>query len=110
MLMIFPLRVITGLASRQQASEEEGSATTGLAPTCTQTCDFVSLMYEKLVECTATMGSYLPIVGAGLLVGTMTMCTLFVMTRFFDPEPYLYNKGKLGRLEAQSIYSSKKAC
>lgn len=57
------------------------------------------------MECTASVASYLPVVGGSLLVGTMTMGTLFVITRFFDPDPYLYNKGKLGRLEAQSIYS-----
>lgn len=49
--------------------------------------------------------------GVGAVVAVVLACTLYVISRVMDKEPYLFNGGKLGKLEAQSTYiTQKKTC
>lgn len=101
--------ILAGLAGRQQA-DSEGSPTVFLTTLLSQASDCASVVREKLTEFAGCEDSLFPQIGTGMLVATLAVCTLYGLSRFFDPHPFLYNGGKMGKLEAQSIYSAKKNC
>lgn len=100
---------LAGLASREQA-DAEGSRTGSLTTLLSQALDFASVVRKKLADYAGSEESLLPQFGMGMLVATLAGCTLYGLSLFFDPDPFLYNGGKMGKLEAQSIYKAKKKC
>lgn len=76
-----------------------------------QASDVASILCEKMSELTGSPDPMLVMVGAGAAIAAVVICTLYVMSRYFDCEPYLFNDGKMGKLEATSVYNaSKKRC
>lgn len=67
----------------------------------------VSGKVSQLVEAAQPV---MPMLVTGALGAVMVACTLYCAYLYMDPEPYLFNKGKLGPLEARSIYVQKKKC
>ncbi|CAM9852392.1 unnamed protein product [Ascophyllum nodosum] len=102
-----PSVTLLGLAGRERA-DAEGSPMNALPTVWSQATDFAMVVRQKFLEYAGSEESALPMIGTGLLVGTLTVCTLYGLSRYFDPDPYLYNGGKMGKLEAQSTH--KKTC
>lgn len=76
-----------------------------------QASEVAGIVCEKVSELTGSQDPMLATVGAGAAAAAVVICTLYALSRYFDGEPYLFNDGKMGRLEASSIYSAgKKQC
>ncbi len=68
---------------------------------------------DKILECAGASAEdgMLPLVGVGAAAALLAAFTLYLLSRYFDNEPFLFNGGKMGKLEAQSIYTAnKKQC
>lgn len=52
----------------------------------------------------------LPLVFVGAAAAALAGFTLYLLGVFLDREPFLFNGGKMGKLEAQSCYTTKKTC
>lgn len=67
-------------------------------------------MCGKIAEYVELEDSLLPMVGVGAVAASVIVCTLYVVSRCFDSDPYLFNGGKMGKLEARSTYNINKKC
>lgn len=51
----------------------------------------------------------MPVVCIGVAAASVAACTIYAMSLYFDSDPYLFNGGKTGKLEAISAHN-KKSC
>lgn len=68
---------------------------------------------EKVLECAGATADdgVLPLVFVGAGAAMLAAFTLYLIGAFLDREPFLFNGGKMGKLEAQSCYTAdKKGC
>lgn len=66
---------------------------------------------EKILECAgAEDGVLLPLVFVGAAAAMLAAFTLYLLGVYLDREPFLFNGGKMGKLEAQSCYTTEKKC
>lgn len=75
--------------------------------------EFAIAMRDKILECAGASAEdrMLPLVAVGAAAALLAAFTLYVLSRYFDRDPFLFNGGKMGKLEAQSIYTAnKKQC
>ena len=93
--------------SRNDAAAGTGASASTLA---SQAMEFANVVYEKLSECIGSTDTLLPMVAMGAAAATVAGFTLYALSRYFDPDPFLFNNGKMGKLEAQSPYLNKKDC
>lgn len=71
----------------------------------------VALMREKIAECAGTdPESLVPLFVLGAGAAAVAAFTLYLLGLYFDRDPFLFNGGKMGKLEAQSVYTNKKRC
>lgn len=76
-----------------------------------QASEIAASASENMSGYVESKGAWLQMFGVGALGAGVLACTLYVISRVMDKEPFLFNGGKLGRLEAQSVYvKQKKAC
>lgn len=77
----------------------------------TQSSELASATWGNTLEYVGVQSSMVYMALLGTVAVALLVCTLYVISRITDKDPYLYNKGKLGRLERQSVYNtSKKSC
>lgn len=73
--------------------------------------DMANVLCEKLSACLGSASDTLmPMVGMGAAAAAVAGFTLYALSRYFDRDPFLFDNGKLGKLEAQSAYLAKKSC
>ncbi|CAM9945738.1 unnamed protein product [Ectocarpus sp. 6 AP-2014] len=66
---------------------------------------------DKILECSgAEPDSHLPLIILGAMGAALVAFTLYLTRLCFDRDPYVFNGGKMGKLEAQSVYTNKKRC
>lgn len=67
---------------------------------------------EKVLECAGATAEdgMLPLVVVGAGAAMLAAFTLYVLGVYLDREPFLFNGGKMGKLEAQSCYTADKKC
>lgn len=66
---------------------------------------------DKILECSgAEPDSPLPLIVLGAMGAALLAFTLYLSGLYFDRDPFVFNGGKMGKLEAQSIYTDKKRC
>jgi len=90
-------------------SQDAGNSAGGLA--CMS--EFAIAMRDKILEFAGASAEdgMLPLVAVGAAAALLAAFTLYLLTLYFDREPFLFNGGKMGKLEAQSIYTAnKKQC
>lgn len=75
-----------------------------------QASDLATVAYGKMSEYVESQQSLGHMVGVGAAGAAVLACTVYVASKCLDREPYLFNNGKLGKLEAQSVYNTKKCC
>lgn len=64
---------------------------------------------EKFLECSGAPEEYATMVlfGVGAVGASLAAFALYALSLYFDKDPYVFNGGKMGKLEAQSIYTKK---
>lgn len=67
---------------------------------------------EKVLECAGAMAEdgVLPLVFVGAGAAMLAAFALYLLGMYLDREPFMFNGGKMGKLEAQSCYTTKKSC
>lgn len=96
------------MAQTNGGSEGTGASASALA---SKAMEFANVVYEKLSECIGSTDTLMPMVAMGAAAAAVAGFTLYALSRYFDRDPFLFNNGKLGKLEAQSAYlANKKAC
>lgn len=70
--------------------------------------EFVNVNYEKLSEYIGSTDTLTPMVAMGAAAATVAGLVLYALSRYFDRDPFLFNNGKLGKLEAKSTYLADK--
>lgn len=67
---------------------------------------------EKVLECAGATAEdgVLPLVLIGAGAAVLAAFTLYLLGVYLDREPFLFNGGKMGKLEAQSCYTTDKKC
>lgn len=75
-----------------------------------QSSEVASATWGNMSEYLGGQGSMVQMAGVGAFWAVVLACTLFGISRVMDKEPYLFNTGKLGRLEGQSSYNTSKKC
>lgn len=72
---------------------------------------FAATVREKMLECSGASeenGTML-LFAVGAVGAAMAAFALYLLSLYFDKDPFVFNGGKMGKLEAQSVYS-KKCC
>lgn len=66
---------------------------------------------EKILECSGASeeNGTMVLFGVGAVGAALAAFALYLLSLYFDRDPFLFNGGKMGKLEAQSIYT-KKSC
>lgn len=69
-----------------------------------------STVRDKVLECAGATAEdgVLPLVFVGAAAAMLAASTLYVLGIYLDKEPFLFNGGKMGKLEAQSCYTTDK--
>lgn len=105
---------MTGLAGKQGAMAAAAGGVGGtpaLTALLSQASEVSGMLCGKMSEYVGSQAStILPMVGCGALIASLVFGTLFALSRYMDKDPFLYNNGKMGKLEAQSAYANKKRC
>lgn len=67
---------------------------------------------DKVLECAGATAEdgLLPLVCVGAAAAMLAAFTLYALSVYLDREPFLFNGGKMGKLEAQSCYTTEKKC
>lgn len=91
---------------RDAAAAGTGTSASALA---SQAMEFANVVYEKLSECIRSSDTLMPMVAVGAAAAAVAAFTLYALSRYFDRDPFLFDSGKLGKLEGQSVYL-KKSC
>ncbi|CAM9290071.1 unnamed protein product [Hapterophycus canaliculatus] len=110
MFVCFLTTVLVGLRAVGVAAAGGGS--NAGSETLGRAVELVALMREKIAECAGTNpDSLVPLFVLGAGAAAVAAFTLYLLGLYFDRDPFLFKGGKMGKLEAQSIYTAnKKRC
>lgn len=75
-----------------------------------KTSEIVVESYGHIAQVCESQRAMFPVIWMGLVALGAVACTLYCASLYLDSEPFLFNKGKLGPLEAKSVYVNKKCC
>lgn len=66
---------------------------------------------DQILECSGASdeNGTMVLFGVGAAGASLAAFALYLLSLYFDREPFVFNGGKMGKLEAQSIYT-KKSC
>lgn len=109
-LVCFFATVIAGLYRVNAATTKEGADTIDGVWSCASS--IATAVREKILECAgaSTADGILPLFLIGAAAAVLAAFTLYALRLCLDKEPFLFNGGKMGKLEAQSCYTREKKC